>query len=141
MLQIPLGPSTEMAGVSAPSSGAFRVDTSVFVQCIFRPYARRATSMVSPSSSTPTTPEKNVSSGVEKGNVKEMPVIPIDEAANLAVLDERPVTPTDDKSEDSIILVRGENTLDETEGVKRRWFREEMRQSPVCSLNCDSSDE
>ena len=133
MLQIPLGPSTEMVRVSPTSSGTFRVDTSVFVQCIFRPYARRATPAGSHSSSLSVSPEKHVPSGIETEDVMEMPILPVDAVVNLAFSDERPLTPTDDKSDDSIIVVKGVTSLEETEGVKRRWFREEMRQSPVSS--------
>jgi hypothetical protein len=52
----------------------------------------------------------------------------------MAESDARPVSPADDKSDDGVVVVRGTTAFEETEGVKRRWFREEMRQSPVSRL-------
>lgn len=145
MLQIPLGPSTEMVGVTPASSGpafseTFGMDTSVFMQCIFRPYARRATPVVSSSSNLPNSPEKHISSDIGQRGGMEMPLVLVDAAVNLAVLDDRPVTPMEDKSVDSIVLVQGATSMEEIDGVRRRWFHEEMRQSPVFSCICHSSD-
>ena len=135
MLQIPLGPSTEMPG-GATSSETVVVgfDTSVFVQCIFRPYTRRA-NPVGPISTSPSSPDKHFPTVTAKEDGLEMPVIVTNDTVVPMVVasDERPVTPTDDKSDDGIVVVKGMTSFDETEGVKRRWFREEMRQSPVCS--------
>ena len=135
MLQIPLGPSTEMTG-GATSSETLVVgfDTSVFVQCIFRPYTRRA-NPVGPISPSPSSPAKHFPTVTAKDDGLEMPVIADDTVVSMVVAsDDRPVTPTDDKSDDSIVVVKGMTSFDETEGVKRRWFREEMRQSPVFIL-------
>ena len=145
ILHIPLGPRTEMVGVTSAAPGpasseTLGMDTSIFVQCIFRPYARRATPMVSPSSSLPNSPEKHISSDTEQGDRMEMPLVQVDAPVNLAVLDDPPVTPMDDKSHDSIVLVKDATSMEDPEGVRRRWFHEEMRQSPVFSCICKSSD-
>ena len=146
MLQIPLGPRTEMVGVTSTSSvPAFSetlgMDTSVFVQCIFRPYACRATPAVSRTSSLPNSPEKHIStSDTGQGDRMEMPLVPVDAAVNLAVLDDRPITPMDDKLDDSIVLVKETTSMEDPDGVRKRWFHEEMRQSPVFSCICDASD-
>lgn len=136
MLQIPVGPSTEMSGVAITSSSdtfSVGIETAVFVQCIFRPYARHAKQMELPSSSLPVSPEKDVSNDTAEEDAMEMAVVPVDTAVNMVTSDDRPATPMDDRSDDSIVVIKGMTSLEETEGVKRRWFRDDMRQSPVIS--------
>jgi epidermal growth factor receptor substrate 15 len=41
---------------------------------------------------------------------------------------------TDDSSDATVVVEQGAHSSFEPEGVKRRWFREEMRQSPVSSV-------
>ena len=134
MLSIPLGPSTEMpSGIATSDSPVVGRDTSAFVQCIFRPYTRRSKT-VDPAPSTLSAPEKQTLALTATDDVTEKSSICVDTTATMAESDARPVTPADDKSDDGIVVARGVTAFEETEGVKRRWFREEMRQSPVSRL-------
>ena len=142
MLHIPAGPSSETAVSPTATPGEFVVgiDTSVFVQCIFRPYTRRAKQMGAPSSSLPVSPENSPTSNTTKEDAAEVSANPVDTAVDTVPSDDRPVTPVDDKSDDSIVVIRGMTSFEETEGVKRRWFRDDMRQSPVNALWSVGSD-
>ena len=141
MLQTPVGPSTEMSGratVITPSTSprdiVVGMETTVFVQCIVRPYTRPTQQSVSTPSSLLVSSEKPVPSVSGKENAIEMPIITVDTPVNMVVSDDAPVTPVDDKSDDGMIVIKGMTSFEEAEGVKKRWFRDDMRQSPVSPL-------
>jgi hypothetical protein len=91
---------------------------------LFRPYVRRSidvTSAVMSASSIPKKPSvtddsnEQISTSLPK---PEYSPIPQDKIV------------ADDKLDGSMVVVKNTTTVDE-EIVKRRWYREEMRQSPV----------
>ena len=91
---------------------------------LFRPYARRPTEVLSTIVST--------SSASENPSVTDIPTDQV--STSLPSPSPSPVCQdditTDDKMDGSMIVVKNTTTVDE-EIVKRRWYCEEMRQSPV----------
>jgi hypothetical protein len=115
----------------SPSSRSMVFDTSVFISFnVNRPYQ-------SPALKTTFT-ERSVSGTAST----PAPVGIIDENATESPkrTEPAPITTTDDIADDSsdgtVVVEQGGSPALEMEGVRRRWFREEMHQSAVHPLFC-----
>lgn len=95
---------------------------------LFRPYVRRPVDPTSTIGSASSIPEKPLvtdnSSDQVSTSLSELPHSPVSQGEIAA----------DEKLDESMVVVKNTTTVDE-EIVKRRWYREEMRQSPVSDIN------
>lgn len=123
----------QVATVTHPlTSGSLIVDTLLSVSfSVYRPYFRRPIEVQSSATSTVSGPEKSPIPDISNGTVAPSLPEPVESPSSTAPQDE--IT-SDDKSDDSVVIVKSAAAIDEMEGVKRRWFREEMRQSPVSAV-------
>jgi hypothetical protein len=95
---------------------------------LFRPYVRRPVDITSTVASASSIPEKPPVTDNSSDQV----------STSLSELEHSPVSQgeiaADEKLDVSMVVVKNTTTVDE-EIVKRRWYREEMRQSPVSDIN------
>ena len=91
---------------------------------LFRPYVRRPTRTIVSASSIPEKPPVT-------DNCNDPVSTSLPEPAHSPVSQDE--IATDDMLDGSMVVVKNTTTVDE-EIVKRRWYREEMRQSPVYDL-------
>ena len=105
-------------------SGTIVVNASLTFN-VYRPYIRRSVNVDSP---PPVTTEKPHIPDIEQDITKSIPEDPFQ--STMAVEPQEELTP-DDRSDGSVVLVKAATSNEDADGVKRRWFREEMRQSPV----------
>jgi hypothetical protein len=92
---------------------------------IYLPYSRRSSQNQGISNTAPTSP---VYTAEHETSAEIAAAEPMTQPLSAVSHDE---APTDDNSEDSLVVVDGMSSNEEAEAVKRRWFRDEMRQSPV----------
>lgn len=90
---------------------------------IYFPYSLRSSQTIF--NTTPTTPVFSSSHEISAQNVASETMT---QSSSLVSQDE---APTDDISEDGLVVVKSMSPNEEADAVKRRWFRDEMRQSPV----------
>lgn len=100
---------------------------------LFRPYVRRPIDITSTIVSASSIPEKRPVTGDSN---EQTPTSPPEPADSEASQDE---SSADDKLDGSIVVVKNAMNVDE-EIIKRRWYREEMRQSPVSELHYSAND-
>jgi hypothetical protein len=92
---------------------------------IYLPYSLRSTQTQNISNPAPTGPVHLPPPDITHEIVASESIAP---SLSTVASDE---TPADDNSEDSAVIVQDLGSTDEADAVRRRWFREEMRQSPV----------
>lgn len=119
-----------VASIEAPvTTGTIVMDASVSISFnIYRPYIRRPTKVQSSVDSSSHSPESLAVAGILSNTVSTLLPGSIESPVSIVPEDE---IATDDKSDVSLLVVNSATALDEMENVKRRWFREEMRQSLV----------
>ena len=122
-VDIPVEPLGLTAADNHTGPSTIVVNASVTFN-LYRPYLRRAVSSPIPEKQPIPEIEQDITTTLPEDRLQStMPVEP-----NEAL------TP-DDKSDGSVVFVKPATSNEDAEGVKRKWFREEMRQSPV-STSC-----
>ena len=94
---------------------------------IYLPYSLRPTRTQNISNSVSTNPVHHPSHDISPESVASEPLAP---SLSTVSNDE---TLAEDNSEDSVVVIKALSATDEADAVRRRWFREEIRQSPVKS--------
>jgi hypothetical protein len=123
-VDIPVEP-LRLATVDNPTGAGTIVVNASLTFNLYRPYIRRTVNM---DSTPPVTSEKQPPADMEQDITQTIPEDPFQ--PTMAIEPQEALTP-DDKSDGSVVLVKAATSNEDAEGVKRRWFREEMRQSPV----------
>ena len=128
LVDIPVEPLRLATADNPTGSGTIVVNASVTFNVI-RPYIRRSANVSDNSSEIAA--QKPPVLKAEQGPA----TFPHHDPFSLDL--QRPITPSreegtsDDRSDGSIVVVKAATYNEDADGVKRRWFREEMRQSPV----------
>ena len=123
-VDIPVEPLRLATVDNTTGAGTIVVNASLTFN-LYRPYIRRTVNM---DSTPPVTSEKQPPADMEQDITQTIPEDPFQ--PTMAIEPQEALTP-DDKSDGSVVLVKAATSNEDAEGVKRRWFREEMRQSPV----------
>jgi hypothetical protein len=119
-------PDTDDKPLDSRASGILVIEISQL--SIYLPYSLRPIETQNVSNSVPSNPVHHAPHDINLESVASEPMAP---SLSAVSNDE---TVAEDNSEDSVVVIKALSATDEADAVRRRWFREEMRQSPVKSL-------
>ena len=116
-------PDTGDKPLDSRDSGILVIEISQL--SIYLPYSLRPIQTQNILNSVPNNPVHHPLHDTSPENIASEPMAP-----SLSAISNDETLP-EDNSEDSVVVIRTLSATEEADAVRRRWFREEMRQSPV----------